>query len=440
MSATAIARATAPPTPGSLRRASTASSSWSYIASTIACGSCPSCNYKHAGLNITLRFSRTRPLDFNPVACSRCGETILGIGTKLPSYADQSLAQSMVVLASSAQIFGAVGTPTLNLPEMARKISNISQDHRPALANGIEARDFAAPVPQPYHATLQKQPGSRPSSRVIRKNMKRAFDNLPKRIKYLFDRQIIISNPVAAAAEQLQQPLPQYSKVAKVQVPASLKTTPDRLSTTGEEPVVAENMVPLSLLPNRRYSEAPIMAQRKAYARNCNFPSEHHRCDCTGNCHCSKLGHRPSIRSDGSDPFYVRPQSSQGTGTISSRSEDQETERALSKHSEDLNGMGGSFGGRADSSGHMRVPSLHGRNSSLSGSTEISIGDPSEPMTPPLLSPEHGHLVRPHLRGLISSDAIPPQAIEHQTAARHEENNGELLRKGGHLPSGFHGA
>ncbi|KAE9990967.1 hypothetical protein EG327_000680 [Venturia inaequalis] len=197
MSASAMARAAALPTPGSLRKVSTASSSsWSYNASTIACGNCPGCNYKHAGLNITLRFSHSRPLDFNPVACNRCGEIILSIGTKRPSYAEQSLSQSMVVLAASAQVFGAVAAPTINLPEIARKISNISQDQGPMLANRTVARDFAATVPQPQHATLQKQPGNRPSSRVIRKNMKRAFDSLPKRIKFMF------------------QPPPQFSQVA----------------------------------------------------------------------------------------------------------------------------------------------------------------------------------------------------------------------------------
>ncbi|RDI83208.1 hypothetical protein Vi05172_g6941 [Venturia inaequalis] len=429
MSASAMARAAALPPPGSLRRVSTASSSWSYNASTIACGNCPGCNYKHAGLNITLRFSHSRPLDFNPVACNRCGEIILSIGTKRPSYAEQSLSQSMVVLAASAQVFGAVAAPTINLPEIARKISNISQDQGPVLASRTVARDFAATVPQPQHATLQKQPGNRPSSRVIRKNMKRAFDSLPKRIKFMFVRHSSISNP---GAEQPQQPPPQFSQVATFQIPVTWKTAPGRLPTTVEEPVVVENMVPPSLLPDRRYSEAPIMAHRKDYQRNCNYPVKDHGCDCTGRCHCSKLGHRPSIRSDSSDLFHVRSQSSQGEGTISSGSEDKEAKRPLSKHSEDLNGMGGGFGGRADSSGHLGVASLHGRNNSLGGSTDISDGSSNDFVTPPSLSQELGHFVRPHLRGFVGSDVIRPHANEHQTTIHNEEYNRHHHLEGGH--------
>lgn len=277
---------------------------------------------------------------------------------------------------------------------------------------------------------MKKLPGKRFSSRPVRKYWKRAIDNLPDSLKHLFNRSRNVSSTGPEQQGPLQQkPLPQLCKDAGVQSPDATRPVLDRLFPTIEELPVDENAVLVSLLPARCYSEAPVIRQPKASRHRCDCAAKDHRCDCNSSCPCSKLEIQPSVRSHGLDQPDNRPPSSQDTGTISTRSSDPGPQRPTSKHPEDFMGLGGGLEGRTNSSGHLDVPSSPGRNSSLSGSTDIGDGNSNNSLTPPSLSQELGNMVRPHLRELVSQNGGIPRSVEieqvseRQNAVRRGNNN-----------------
>lgn len=421
------------PTPGALRRASTASSLWSFIAPTTGFGICPSCHWKHTRLNVTLRFSSRHPLYSNLIICDRCNEIIFAIGTKRPLFAQGTLVHA---LTPSAQVFGAVGHPAIDLSEAGGQRNNVLQG------------SAAATAPKNQQGTVKKLPGKRSSSRPIRKHWKRAIENLPDSLKHLLSRSRNESSTGPEQQEPLQQEaLPQLCKDTGVQTPdATTRPVLDRSFPTIEELPVDEMAVLVSLLPARRYSEAPIIRQPKAPWHRCDCAAQDHRCDCNSSCPCSKLENQPSIRSDGLGPSDDRPPSSQDTGTVSTRSSDPGPQRPTSKHPEDLIGLGGGFEGRANSSGQLDVPSSADRNNSLSGSTDIGDGNSNNSLTPPSLSQELGNMVRPHLRELVTQNGGIPrfveieQVSERQNAVRRGDNNSNQDVEEEILTNGYHSA
>jgi hypothetical protein len=201
---------------------------------------CPRCHYAHNHRKTTIHLSHRGNFCINPVDCEQCGTSMIKIGSCfLPFPFNSTRARSanrsiLSALATSAQVFGAVGSPAINVSQAA---------------TGSD------------------------SAQAIRRHLMQAMSRfgLPEKFQHFILR--LRPRQTSTAGIQNQVPLLHSSDNAGTTSAALLDPVSQHATLTSGQPSVSEfdfaHRLPFSA---RRRSAPPT--------------GEIHRCDCFGSCHC----------------------------------------------------------------------------------------------------------------------------------------------------------
>lgn len=222
----------------------------SFDFNTVTMGECPNpkCQKNYYQLKTTLHFSFRGNFRMNPIQCKHCGTSMFGVGSCLPPI-NRSI---MSALVTSAQVFSAVGNPTIDVSNPSMGIDDARTIHKSLrwTQNRVGLRDKFSK--KNLH-TRRRQPPNQ--------------DSLT------------------------QQSMPSPSSIAVDKQLASLEpaiTTPLPIS---EPPPVIEFDSAAPLSPSTRRHSAPPKGAV-------------HRCDCFGHCHCQASWENGYL---GPDPHHDRP-------------------------------------------------------------------------------------------------------------------------------------